>query len=79
LVLGFHAANNLIGALLVSAEWTAFRVDSLYIDISKPEFNFTMWIPLLVIYPLILLILAKKYKWSNWNYRLFGKVKSTVE
>ena len=33
LVLGFHAANNLIGALLVSAEWTAFRVDSLYIDI----------------------------------------------
>lgn len=79
LVLGFHAANNLIGALLVSAEWTAFRVDSLYIDISKPELNFTMWIPLLVIYPLILLILAKKYKWSDWNYRLFGKVKSTVE
>ena len=79
LVLGFHAANNLIGALLVSAEWTAFRVDSLYIDISKPEFNFTMWIPLLVIYPLILLILAKKYKWSDWNYRLFGKVKSNVE
>ena len=79
LVLGFHAANNLIGALLVSAEWTAFRVDSLYIDISKPELNFTMWIPLLVIYPLILMILAKKYKWSDWNYRLFGKVKSTLE
>ncbi|MAJ38126.1 MAG: CPBP family intramembrane metalloprotease domain-containing protein [Flavobacteriaceae bacterium] len=79
LVLGFHAANNLIGALLVSAEWTAFRVDSLYIDISKPELNFTMWIPLLVIYPLILLILAKKYKWSDWNYRLFGKVKNTLE
>ncbi len=79
LVLGFHAANNLIGALLVSAEWTAFRVDSLYIDISKPELNFTMWIPLLVIYPLILLILAKKYKWSDWNNRLFGKVKNTLE
>ena len=25
LALGFHAANNLIGALLVTADWTAFK------------------------------------------------------
>ena len=29
LALGFHAANNLITALLVTADWTAFQTDSI--------------------------------------------------
>ena len=36
LALGFHAANNLTAALLVTADWTAFQTDSMYRDISDP-------------------------------------------
>lgn len=39
LALGFHAANNLIAALLVTADWTAFQTDSVYRDISEPQLD----------------------------------------
>ena len=29
LALGFHAANNLCGALLLTADWTAFQTNSI--------------------------------------------------
>ena len=32
LALGFHAGNNLVGALLVTADWTAFRTNSILKD-----------------------------------------------
>jgi hypothetical protein len=31
-------------------------------------------LPVLVLYPIILLILSKKYNWNNWSQKLFGKV-----
>ena len=74
LPLGFHAANNLVAALLVTAEWTAFNTESILRDISSPVAGWDIWVSVLVIYPLILLIYAKKYHWKNWSNRLFGKV-----
>ncbi len=74
LALGFHAANNLIGALLVTADWTVFQTDSIYLDISKPELGWDVFVPVLVIYPLLTFIFAKKYKWKNWKEKLTGKV-----
>jgi len=74
LALGFHAANNLITALLVTADWTAFQTNSIFKDISEPSAGWDVLIPVLVIYPLFLFIMAKKYKWTNWNNKLFGKV-----
>tara|TARA_R110002111_G_scaffold115725_2_gene176745 strand:- start:1368 stop:2564 length:1197 start_codon:yes stop_codon:yes gene_type:complete len=76
LALGFHAANNLFTALLVTADWTAFQTHSILKDMSDPE---TMalgeiFVPVFVIFPILLFILAKKYKWSNWKDKLFGKV-----
>lgn len=79
LALGFHAANNLFGALLVTAEWTAFQTDSLYIDTGEPELGAGIFFPLLIVYPLLTLLFARKYKWSNWKDRLFGKVLSREE
>ena len=29
LAIGFHAANNLIAALLVTADWTVFQTESI--------------------------------------------------
>lgn len=75
LALGFHAANNLIAALLLTADWTAFQTHSILKDISDPEMsNVEVFFPVFVIYPILLIVFAKKYKWSNWKEKLFGTV-----
>lgn len=74
LALGFHAANNLIGALLVTSDWSAFQTPSLLKDISEPSAGLDVILPVVLIYPLILFILAKKYQWTNWKEKLTGKV-----
>jgi len=76
LALGFHAANNLVGALLLTADWTAFQTDSIYRDVSNPELGWDVFVPVLIIYPILLFIMAKKYGWKNWKDRLAGKVLS---
>ena len=70
LALGFHAANNLVTALLVTASWTAFQTESLLIDVSEPSLGMDLIITLVIIYPLIALIFAKKYQWKNWIIQL---------
>ena len=37
LALGFHAANNLITALIVTSDWTAFQTHSILKDLSDPS------------------------------------------
>ncbi len=74
LALGFHAGNNLITAVLVTADWTAFQTNSVLKDISDPSMGWDVLIPVLIVYPIFLFIMSKKYGWSNWKDRLFGKV-----
>jgi hypothetical protein len=74
LALGFHAANNLTAALLVTADWTAFQTNSIYKDVSVPTLGWDILIPVLVIYPILLWVFSKKYGWTNWKDRLTGKV-----
>ena len=76
LAIGFHAANNLFTALLVTADWTAFQTHSILKDISEPnEAGFTdIFMPVFVLFPILLMIFAKKYKWTNWKEKLFGRV-----
>ena len=76
LSLGFHAANNLFTALLVTADWTAFQTHSILKDMSDPtQAGFVdIFMPVFIVFPIILLILAKKYKWTNWKDKLFGNV-----
>ena len=77
LALGFHAANNLIASLLLTADWTAFQTNSILKDISDPSMgNLEIVFPVLVIYPIILFVLSKKYNWTNWQKKLFGIVKN---
>jgi membrane protease YdiL (CAAX protease family) len=73
LALGFHAANNLVTALLVTASWTAFQTESLLIDNSEPSLGMELIFTLAVIYPLLALIFAKKYQWKNWTAQLTHK------
>ena len=75
LALGFHAANNLIGCLLVTTDWSALQTHSILKDISEPTAGFDIILPVIVIYPIILLILSKKYRWTNWIEKLTGNIK----
>lgn len=74
LALGFHAANNLVTALLVTANWTAFQTNSILKDMSEPEAGLDILVPVLVIFPILLFIFSKKYNWNNWAEKLTGKV-----
>jgi uncharacterized protein len=74
LALGFHAANNLIGALLVTADWTAFQTNSILKDVSEPSAGFDVLFPIFIIFPILLLIFGRKYGWKNWKEKLTGNV-----
>ena len=75
LALGFHAANNLFTALLVTTDWTVFQTHSILKDVSEPEITMIdMIIPVFIMYPIILFIFSKVYKWSNWKDKIFGKI-----
>ncbi len=74
LALGFHAANNLVTVLLVTADWTALQTDSIFIDTSDPSAGFEILTPIFVIFPIFLFILSRKYQWTDWKVKLFGPV-----
>ena len=78
LALGFHAANNLTAALLVTADWTAFQTDSIYRDVSDPILGWDVLIPVFVVFPILLFIFSKKYQWTDWKERLTGDVLEPV-
>ncbi|MGA9639211.1 lysostaphin resistance A-like protein [Flavobacterium sp.] len=70
LALGFHAANNLISAILVTSDWSAFQTHSILKDVSEPMAGFDIIIPVFVIYPILLFIFNRKYHWTNWKQKL---------
>ena len=74
LALGFHAANNLITALLVTSSWTAFQTESILIDISDPSLVGETIISMLILYPLFYIYMYKKYKWSDLKSKLLVKI-----
>lgn len=74
LALGFHAGNNLVGALLVTADWTAFETNSVLKDVSEPSAGLDILLPVLIVYPIFLFLMARTYRWTNWKEKLFGKV-----
>ena len=72
LALGFHAANNLISALLVTAHYSVIQTDAILKQVSEPAVGATILLPLLIIYPILLFLFAKKYHWTDWKERLLG-------
>jgi membrane protease YdiL (CAAX protease family) len=74
LSLGFHAANNLIGALLVTSDWSVFQTNSILKDVSIPTAGFDVIFPVIIVYPLLLFTFSKKYKWQDWKEKLAGNI-----
>ena len=77
LSLGFHLGNNLMAAILITSDFSALQTDAIFKYSGKIDTSDTlmeMIISMLISYPIILFILAKKYKWTNWKEKLTGKV-----
>ena len=76
LALGFHAANNIVAAVFVTQSWVVFQTDALFISYTEPTLGLETFFPVLVLYPIMLFVFAKKYKWKNWKEKLFGKIEN---
>ena len=77
LALGFHAANNLFGALMLTSDWSAFQTHSIFKDVSEPSAGYDIIFPVFVIFPILIFIFSKKYRWKNWRQKLFGPLQLT--
>ena len=67
---GFHVSNNLIASLLVTADWTACETYSIFKFVGNPYFSKEVLLYVFIVYPLIIFLLSKKYKWSTWKTKL---------
>lgn len=79
LALGFHAINNIVAAVFVTTDWAAFQTDALFMDISEPSVELSMFLPVFVLYPIVLFIFSKKYGWKNWIEKLTGKITNPTQ
>ena len=85
IALGLHAINNITAAFFVTTDWTVFQTDALYKDISEPSVSWEMFLPVFILYPIMLFLFSNKYKWTNWKEKLTGKItkpdslKETIE
>ncbi len=70
LSMGYHAANNIFAALILTNEWQAFQTDALWIDHAKPTFGWDVIATMLVLQPLLLLLFAKLFRWKNIRAKL---------
>ncbi len=74
LALGFHFANNFIGALLVTSDWTAIQTHSILKSVSDPSVLFDVILPVSLFFPLLVWLFARKYHWGNWRQKLTGNI-----
>lgn len=79
LAIGMHAINNILAALFITTDWTVFQTDALFRDTSEPTLGLEMFIPFLILYPLVFFILSKKYGWTNWKDKIFGKLEEPIQ
>lgn len=72
LAMGYHTANNLFAAVILTNDWQAFQTDALFIDHSEPIFGVESLITLFIFQPLLLLVFSKIYKWKDWKAKMIG-------
>ena len=67
LAMGYHAANNIFAALIVTNNWQAFQTDALFIDHSPPSFGWENWLTILLFQPALLFLYSRIYRWNKWK------------
>jgi len=69
--MGYHAANNMFAAVILTNNWQAFHTDAMFIDTAPPSFGWDAILTLVIIQPLFLLVFGAVYKWTDWRKQLF--------
>ena len=77
LSMGYHAANNVFTAVMITNNWQAFQTDALFLDTSTPSFGLDSILTLAIIQPTLLFLFSKMYQWKNWK-RLISKNESKI-
>lgn len=65
LSIGFHAANNIFAALIVSNDWQVFQTDALFLDYSMPEFSLNMLLVSIAFLFVLVFIFKRIYGWKS--------------
>ncbi len=78
LSMGFHAMNNIFGALVVTNSWQVFQSDALWMDTARPSFGWDTIASMAICFPLLTLFFAKVYRWNSWRERLFGTIEKDI-
>ncbi|MBT8254378.1 MAG: CPBP family intramembrane metalloprotease [Flavobacteriaceae bacterium] len=81
LALGFHFGNNLLAALLITADWSALQTDAIFRYTAEEAQNsmLDILVPVFIFYPIILVVMAKRYKWHGWREKLLGRITEPIE
>jgi membrane protease YdiL (CAAX protease family) len=69
---GFHFANNLFGMLFVTNSDNVFQTDALLQSTTNEHGNWTLLFLTMCLYPVLVVVFAKRYRWTNWKNRLLG-------
>jgi hypothetical protein len=69
LSIGYHAANNLFAALMITTNWQVFQTDALFIDNTPPQVGWDTIVGILVILPLLFFLFKRKYKWGSLEFQ----------
>jgi hypothetical protein len=64
LALGYHAANNIFAAIMVTNNWQAFQTDALFMDKTPPGIGWDTILGILIVLPALFFIFKWKYKWE---------------
>lgn len=70
LALGFHAANNIVGALFVTSNSVVFQTDALFLYTGSSTI-YELLMQVFVVFPILLWIFSRKYSWKSWKKNLF--------
>jgi membrane protease YdiL (CAAX protease family) len=70
LTIGFHFANNLFAALIVTSDWQAFQTDAVFLDINPPMFTTADFFLAFGGQVLFFVICLKLFNWKNIKSKL---------
>lgn len=69
LAIGYHAANNLFAALMITTNWQVFQTDALFIDNTPPQVGWETVVGIFVILPFLFFFFKRKYNWGSLSFK----------
>lgn len=70
LTIGFHFANNLFAALIVTSDWQVFQTDAVFLDMNPPMFTAADFFLAFCGQVLFFLVCLKLFKWKHIKSKL---------